>query len=371
MRKIYSFIMKLLEKISVYRNKKREIKKINEKKRIEIQNLVTLTKDQSEETNKFFKKYYGKKVPLNWHKNYYSISGNFDCKYIPEHIYTAELEKIFNSPDYYKCLQDKNITNLIINGLDFVKTPDVIIKCSINIFIDEKFNKISFEEAINTLNNRRFFIKPSVDSCSGHGCRICDIKDGIDINTNESLKDIIKKYQPNFIAQEIVKNCKDLYDLHPNSLNTFRVITYILNDRIYHCPVLLRIGTQNNYLDNAHAGGIFVGINEDGYLLEYAHSEFGGSYSKHPDTHITFKNHKIVGYSKVIEAAHRLQALFPQVRCINWDLTLDENENVVLIENNMRYGSIWLPQMAHGIGPFGENTQEILTLIRKNKILYK
>lgn len=64
------------------------------------------------------------------------------------------------------------------------------------------------------------------------------------------------------------------------------------------------------------------------------------------------------------------QRLIPHVGCINWDLTLDKDENVVLIEGNMRYGSIWLVQMAHGVSAFEDNTARVLQLLKENKRLY-
>ena len=64
------------------------------------------------------------------------------------------------------------------------------------------------------------------------------------------------------------------------------------------------------------------------------------------------------------------QKLIPHVACINWDLTLDLDENVVLIEGNMRYGGIWLIQMAHGVSAFEDNTARVLQLLKENKRLY-
>lgn len=140
-----------------------------------------------------------------------------------------------------------------------------------------------------------------------------------------------------------------------------------MDGKIYHMPIILRIGRNGKRLDNAHQGGIFIGVTDDGYLLKEAHSEFNDRFEEHPDTHIKFDNYKINNFDKIIKAAHNLHALDPQVGCINWDLTLDSNEDVMLVEANMRYGSIWLIQMAHGVGCFGENTEKILQFIKKNR----
>ena len=215
-----------------------------------------------------------------------------------------------------------------------------------------------------------FFIKPTINSCSGKGCRICEVDNDKDKLTGELFEHIFDSYGKDFIVQKITKNCKELAQLNPTSLNSFRVITYILDGKIYHMPISLKIGRSSGFLDNAHAGGIFIGINDDGYLLESAHTEFGENYKCHPDTNVCFKGYFIPGVPKIIDAAYRLQALFPHIGCINWDLTLDENGEVVLIEGNMRGGSIWHPQMANGKGAFGDNTERILEIVKKNKELY-
>ena len=40
-------------------------------------------------------------------------------------------------------------------------------------------------------------------------------------------------------------------------------------------PLALRIGQGGSYLDNAHVGGMFIGVNDLGELNEEAFTEFG------------------------------------------------------------------------------------------------
>ena len=61
-------------------------------RRDEWENVV-LTEENIKETNAFFKKHYGKKVPLHWHRMYSNYTGNFDKMYFPEHIFSTKLEK--------------------------------------------------------------------------------------------------------------------------------------------------------------------------------------------------------------------------------------------------------------------------------------
>ncbi len=121
-------------------------------------------------------------------------------------------------------------------------------------------------------------------------------------------------------------------------------------------------------MDNGSAGGIFIAVDDDGTLHTNARTEFGLSFSEHPDTHIVFQGRKVLFTEKVIAAAKKLHSQIPQVGMINWDFTIDQDGSPVMIEGNMHYGGgIWLIQDSHGRGVFGDNTTEVLRWMRDTK----
>lgn len=133
-------------------------------------------------------------------------------------------------------------------------------------------------------------------------------------------------------------------------------------------PLALRIGQGGSYLDNAHVGGMFIGVNDLGELneeafTEEAFTEFGKRYKEHPDTHTVFKGYKLSFVPDLIKIAKKLHLNAPQLGIISWDLKVDQNGEIVLIEANTRGQGIWISQMAHGCGPFGENTADILRYV--------
>lgn len=359
-------INKFSDKFHFIKMKRYELKKIREKKRVNIYKNIKLTKEQKHQIDAFFKENYGKKIPYFWHREYYAISGKFDYKFFPELLFIPGFERLVNDPNY-KCLTDKNLID-IIGSNSGIKTPKVYVRCSNGILTDEYRNVLSIDQAYNIIKRiDKFFIKPSVNSNSGRGCKIILSES---IKNAEDFKTILNDYKKDFVIQAIIKNSNDISKLNPTSLNTFRVITYILNGNIYHMPIILRIGRYGKIVDNAHQGGLFIGVTDDGKLLKNATTEFNEKYEVHPDTNIRFENYLINNIDKVISAAHKLQSVIPHIGCINWDFTLDDNDDVILIEANMRYGSIWLIQMAHGVSGFGENTAEALKLVRNNKKMF-
>jgi len=126
----------------------------------------------------------------------------------------------------------------------------------------------------------------------------------------------------------------------------------------------MRIGSGGSYLDNAHAGGMFIAVDDDGTLHKTAFTEFKTEYTKHPDTGIVFEGYKIEGFKRVIEAAIKMHENLLQVGSINWDFTIDEKGDPLLIEANIGCGSIWMSEMSHGKGCFGNKTAEALDWLR-------
>ena len=173
----------------------------------------------------------------------------------------------------------------------------------------------------------------------------------------------------NFVVQEKLKCSESVSKLHPYSVNTFRIITYIWKNKVEFCPVIMRIGRHKSHLDNAHAGGIFIAVNQNGTLHNTAFSEFKEEYKEHPDTHVVFDGYQIKNFDKVLKAAIKMHSAIPQVGIVHWDFTINDKEDPVLIEANITGGSIWLIQMAWGCGPFGDNTKEILQWMREQKKL--
>ena len=98
-------------------------------------------------------------------------------------------------------------------------------------------------------------------------------------------------------------------------------------------------------MDNAHAGGMFIALDDNGVLHETAFTEFRDSYTSHPDTGIKFDGCKIDFFESVIKAAKKFHSVVPELGVYNWGFTIDENGNPALIEVNTDFGGIWVLEM--------------------------
>ena len=263
---------------------------------------------------------------------------------------------------------DKSMVELLYKDIDDLYIPKTTVLCCSGIFYDSTRTIISKSEALELLNDcgEKIF-KKTIDSSSGRGVLIVNIEKGMDVKNNLTLEQLLSNFSNNFIVQELVTNCKELKNIYSKSLNTFRVITYTIDGKLYHMPLVLRIGKKGNEVDNIHAGGLFIGLSDNGELKEKAYTEFQEVYTSHPDSNTIFKGYKIHGVQKIIDIAYKCHGKTPHLRMISWDFTIDDMNRIVLIEVNLNGQSIWFPQMANGVSAFEDNTEYMLNLISNKK----
>lgn len=350
--------------LSIYRHKMKlwaEYKKIKDKRRVNILSEVNLTDEQKKLIDDLYITHYGKKIPYAWHRYYTAYTGHFDPYYIPETLFIPEFESYMNKArEYVDVLADKNILEVIAKGVG-VQMPKTIISCANGTLRNNKYELISWDDILSVVPGGMLFAKPTVDSGSGEGCRLLN-------KEQDNFVEELKTMGSNFVIQEKITCSNSIRNIYPESVNTFRVITYIWKEKVMCTPVILRIGQKGSFLDNAHAGGMFIAVNNDGTLHKTAFTEFRNIYEEHPDTHLIFENYKIENFEVVLQAAKKMHGALPQLGVVNWDFTINQEEIPVLIEANTIGGSIWLAQMAWGKGFFGDNTPEILEWLReKNK----
>lgn len=346
-----------------------EVKKFKDPRRVKIFSNVLLSQEQKAAIDSLYQNNYGSKIPYTWHRHFTAFTGNFDVKYFPELLYIPEFEHFMN-PDraYTKALSDKNLLPIIAQSLG-IRTPELVAARINGVYHDGKYHIISEAEFFHLLENvGEIFIKPSVNSSSGNGCFLLNIQDSVD-KKEGNIKQIVQKLGDNFCIQRPIQMHPSISEIYPNSVNTFRIITYYWKDKVYAMPVIMRMGRGGNYLDNAHAGGMFIAVDNDGTLHEKAFTEFREEYTEHPDTHLKFDGYKIAGGGVLqsIRAAVTMHEAISQIGVVNWDFTIDKDNKPVLIEGNMNSGSVWLIEMAHGKGPFGDQTEEILQWIHSMK----
>lgn len=348
--------------------RRQETRKFTDKNRRAIYERITLTAAQEKEIDDLYIGNYGEKIPYTWHRHYTAYTGRFDVRYFPELLYIPEFERFCNLyPEFVIAVSDKNHLPCIAK-MARVKMPQTLFSSTRGFIKDCDNRSATSEQMLEWFSKAgEVFAKPSIHTGSGVGCMLLQMECGRDQITGEKAEDILKTLGKDYVIQKRVICSEEIQKLHPDSCNTFRIITYRWKNAIRRMPVIMRIGTNKNHIDNAHAGGIFIGVNGDGTLKKTAFTEFNNQFAAHPDTGIVFENYLIHHFQDVVDAAIKMHSMLPQLGVVNWDFTIDNKDEPVLLEANTRGGGIWVIEMAHGTGPFGDDTDEVLRWMRLMK----
>ena len=338
--------------------RKAEYQKIEDRKNCWKQ--VELTQQQIVEAEKV----YGKGADLRWHRYFQYFTGKFDPQYLPDPVFALDMECKLNPRKIAVEMEDKARLPIFYSTVPDIVIPKTVVLNTSGIFYDGANNVVTREQAECLVKefleaNGEAVMKPTRNTGGGAGVSILD---------TDSFAGLL--CETDFIVQERIINQADIQALNPSSLNTMRVITYICKEQYCYAPLAMRLGCGTNRLDNITSGGICVGVQDDGRLCPNAYTEYCiEKYTKHPYTGISFDGYAIQNVDKVIKAAIECHKRTPHMRMASWDFTLNHEGKATLIEVNLIGQSVCFPQYTHGKSLFGENTQEMLKVMKEKYYL--
>lgn len=325
--------------------------------------FTTLTKEQEDEVQSYFMKYYGERISLLWHEYYLFANGCFSPKYITTDMYYNHIVPKLNNPAVMLVYSDKNMIRKLLG--ERVRLPKTYIQNINGIFYsDEKI--ITKEHALSLCQNiEDAIIKTCLESMQGKSILRFSSKNGVVRGKNcpDSMEELFNEYSKNFIVQAAIQQCETMSKLNPTSLNTVRVMTYwSQKDGIVPLFEVARMGRMGAVVDNASAGGLYCGVNEDGSLKAYAYTLAPFSKRTSSDMGLEFKNFKIPMFEQILAKAIELHEQLPYAKLIGWDFAIDSNNEIELVEINARMPGVF--QVATGPA-FGKYTEEILEYCKR------
>ena len=334
-----------------------------------------LSSAEKHAVDEFYLTYYGEKIPYDYHELQKGLhDGRFDEKIIPLWFYYCNIDYFLNALRLYgDVIDDKNVTHLLADAAD-VAMPKTIWANVQGLNIDGAGAFLTIDEIDRRLADYgQVFVKPSVDSCGGSGCKLYALADLAVTGKGSAAQQILAVYGSNFIVQEKVIAHESVSAPHPSSLNTFRVVTYVKDGKINHGNTVLRVGRHGSVVDNASAGGMVVGVHDDGSLEPMAYSgHYDFKCHIHPDSGYEFGSQVVDLYPKVLAACEKMHATMPQLKLVNWDMTIGQDGRPILVEtNSAQSGGFELAQTAFGTGAFGQDTAELLKFSRRLRDLPK
>lgn len=320
-----------------------------------IRTNVVLTKAEKEEIKDFYGR-YGFRVNTVYHQWYYTVTGKHDVRFLPDWMLSCALTEKLNDVRMMHAWTDKSYLERFVPE---AKYPTVLIRNVNGILFDSAFCPLTKKDAQAILSDReRVIVKPSVDSGGGSNVQAFD--------GDIQLSAISNSFKSNFVVQEFLRQHPSTAALNETSVNTIRIISLLWEGEVYICGVTLRTGIKGAITDNiSHGHGIAIGLQMDGTLDPICYANNGEAFET--STQYNLENgHRIASVDKAVEFVQYHHQRLPYFKLIAWDLAVDENGHIVILEYNVKAIGITLFQ--YNTGPlFGELTEAVLKEYRRNR----
>jgi hypothetical protein len=192
---------------------------------------------------------------------------------------------------------------------------------------DWERDKSAFAQFVEKHNS--YLIKP-LDGSMGTGIQLIQGK------SLDEMKALLQaEYKSGFIAEELIRQNEKMAVLHPSSVNTIRITTFRIDDKIHIIQPFVRMGRGEDIVDNAAQGGIFATIDIATGIITTTSDEFGNKYVVHPETGVPILGFVIPEWQNALALAKELSGVLPECRFIGWDFAYTD-DGWVMVEGNSK-----------------------------------
>lgn len=128
------------------------------------------------------------------------------------------------------------------------------------------------------------------------------------------------------MLEEIVDQDERMAALHPASLQSIRLVTVRVGDKVHVWYPRIDIGRGGSFLINAAAGSIMALVDpKTGVIKGKGIPESGELFEVHPDTGVRIEGFRIPEWDVLIEMATDLMLnVMPDIRYVGWDMALSK-----------------------------------------------
>ena len=308
-----------------------------------MKTLRNIEKDQgklSSHTIKLCNEYaieiLGHKKYAYWLYVYSAIAGGFKEGWIPDRYFKdVVIPKI--DGDYRALGKHKSLNNFFFNHNSF---PDLASQMN-GVFFNKNYKHVSPIDLKNLLFKEVDDIVFKEDSSMrGRGIHFFNRKN-FDITKIKKLGNGI--FQRKIDQHDLFKKFTD------NSVATLRITTVTNNlGEASARASYLRLGSgSETYLQSESNIRIPIDI-KSGDFSEIAYLANWRAISEYPISKLSFKGNTIPLFNQCIELVLDLHTKVPFIGLIGWDVTIDANDNIMIMEWNSGHTGITLTEATQG-----------------------
>lgn len=292
---------------------------------------------------------YWKCYPLHYFR--YNLYRN-DCfltdeeliDFIPEFFFYRLFLPHYDSKKYEILLTDKAITEQVFRSLCIPQPPTYakLINSQLRSESMEPLNFVELEKILSRHCPKKVFIKP-LDGMGGYDIYILSrdeqgvyhLRNG-GVLDKEFLARISQKR--NYIIQPGIEQDKQLSEIYPHSVNTFRILTANHGGETRVLCSTIRIGRAGREVDNSAQDNIVLPVDATtGVTGDTGSTEMGEKFTCHPDTGFLFRGTRIHRWNEIMKFAIASAQKLEQFSYLGWDIALTRN-GPMAIETNLHFG---------------------------------
>lgn len=290
----------------------------------------------------------------------YKHMGFFSPFLVPDDIFASKMLRILNPLMDANVFHKKSLYDITYRGL---RQPRMIAKCiDGRLYVEGKMFRHRPVDFYKSLKGVKLIFKPSGKSCGGQSIEIFDFGDADD----KSIEDLILRIGKDYVCQELVEQSPKTKIFNPGSLNTFRINSLSINGNTSVTNIMFRHGRGSSIVDNAGAGGVCLGLENDGTIIRHGIDANLSNYEK-SDTGIIYKGHVIEPVKDIVEYAIQAhQQYLPTLCHVAWDFALNANDMPVMIEVNLGWPGIVTEQLSSGRPVYNTRVEEVIEFCKDN-----
>ena len=304
-----------------------------------------------------FKSVWGDCSPVS-HEFYKGFGLPFDTHFVPNDYYDYA-EHVLNLRWGAMFLQHKSALKYIIPSSH---RPHTFLHKIDGHFVLDDNTEISLDEAKRILKEKHEFIR-KIALCSGGGHGVIRVCWDTETDPDALLDKLLKP--DNLVFQDLIRQNSFLASFNPDSVNTFRLLTLNINGKCTLLSAFFRMGAKGSYVDNLCAGGVLVGVSKDGDLHEFGVTKDYMKYYESP-TGEQFRGVKIPYWDKIRQEVLDFHRQIPYANLIGWDITMNQDNEVIVIEINLDGAELEAHQVFNG-PVFGDRFDEVRQYIDAKK----
>lgn len=279
---------------------------------------------------------FGDKRFAPWLYVYTAVSGRFKEGWIPENYYGSVV--VPKLQGRYGRVADLRGLNAVMLQSDAF--PDLLAYAN-GVFFDTAYRFVSPKAVRDKLftNHERVVFKLD-HSLQGKGIHFFN-RDSFNV---EKIKQL-----GNGLFQSVVQPHKLFAQFTSHSVATLRITTvYTDSGEVSVRGCHLRLGSESETHVQSKTeirvpihleSGVFEDI---GYTAEYR------EITTHPTSQVAFSGHVIPAFKACVRIVTELHRKAPYTRCIGWDVTVDREENIQLLEWNAEHNGIKFSEATQG-----------------------